>query len=157
MGHCEEPHIRVDIFFEATLELSFDKECVSIVIPLISLSILHNIDIVQRNDDQHEKFTIRVHEHQIFVIEKLPSLMVATILDPRFECKYLNSNEADIAVTEQCPLSFLTESEVSMQSSRSTDNADVSSASAKCESQAHTLSERKDSVLPVGAIITTQC
>lgn len=78
-------------------------------------------------------------------LKKLPSLMVATILDPRFESKYLNSNELDIAVTEL--ISFLTESEVSMQSSRSTDNDNdnISSTSTTCVSQAHHIQQEKES------------
>ncbi|KAL3278967.1 hypothetical protein HHI36_016485, partial [Cryptolaemus montrouzieri] len=80
---------------------------------------------------------------------KLPLLMVATILDPRFKSEYLNSNEVDIAVTEQ--IYFLIESEVSMQSSRSTDNdnANVSSASNTCVSQPHHIKHEKESVSDV--------
>ncbi|KAK9876459.1 hypothetical protein WA026_012773 [Henosepilachna vigintioctopunctata] len=73
--------------------------------------------------------------------------MVATILDPRFKSKYLNSNEADIAATEL--IFFLTESEVSMQSFRSTDNANVSSSSTTCVSQAHHIQQEKGSLWDV--------
>lgn len=40
-------------------------------------------------------------------LKRHPSLIAATILDPRFKFKYLNSDEVDIAMTEI--ISFLTE------------------------------------------------
>lgn len=87
-------------------------------------------------------------------LKKLPSLMVATILDPRFKSKNLNSNEVDIAVTEL--ISFLNESEVSMQSSHSTDNAYVSWALTTCVSQAHRIQQEKESLWDVHDIKSSQ-
>lgn len=69
--------------------------------------------------------------------------MLATILNLRFKSKYLNSNKVDIAVTE---LTFLTKSEVSMQSSHSTDNANVSTT---CVSQAYHIQQEKESLWDV--------
>ncbi|CAG9563758.1 unnamed protein product [Danaus chrysippus] len=83
-------------------------------------------------------------------VKKLPSLMVATILDPRFKSMYLNSNEVDIVVTEL--ISFLTESEGNKKSSRNTDNdnANVSVASTStCVPQAHSIQQEKESLWDV--------
>lgn len=137
-------------FYEATLELSFDNACISIVIPLISL-LNRKLQVRCESDNEmmtnmknslYESMNIRFSS-----LKKLPSLMVATILDPRFKSKYLNSNEVDIAVTEL--ISFLTESEDSMQSSRSTDNANDSSASTTCVSQTHHIQQKKESLWDV--------
>lgn len=134
----------LSFFYEATLELSFDNACISIVIPLISL-LDRKLQVLCESDNEmmtnmknslFESMNVRFSS-----LKKFPSLMVATILDPRFKSKYLNSNEVDIAVTEL--ISFLTEPEVSMLSSPSTDNANDSSASTTCVSQAqHTQQEK---------------
>ncbi|XP_035430864.2 zinc finger BED domain-containing protein 4-like [Spodoptera frugiperda] len=137
-------------FYEATLELSFDNACISIVIPLISL-LNRKLQVRCESDNEmmtnmknslYESMNIRFSS-----LKKLPSLMVTTILDPRFKSKYLNSNEVDIAVTEL--ISFLTKSEDSMQSSRSTDNANDSSASTTCVSQTHHIQQKKESLWDV--------
>lgn len=134
-------------FYEVTLELSFDNACISIVIPLISL-LNRKLQVRCESDNEmmtnmknslYESMNIRFSS-----LKRLPSLMVATILDPRFKSKYLNSNEMDIAITEL--ISFLTEPEVSMLSSRNTDNANVSSASTTCVSPAHHTQQEKESI-----------
>lgn len=137
-------------FYEATLDLSFDNACISIVIPLISL-LNRKLQVRCETDNGmmtnmknalYESMNTRFSS-----LKKLPSLMVATILDPRFKSKYLNSNELDIAVAEL--ISFLTEPEVSMLSHRSTDNANVSSASSTCVSQAEHTQQEKESLWDV--------
>ncbi|CAH2103208.1 unnamed protein product [Euphydryas editha] len=97
-------------FHEATLDLSFSDACISIVIPLISL-LSRKVQVRCSSDDEmmtnmknslYETLNIKFS-----FIKKNTSLMVATMLDPRFKSKYLNSNEVDLAITEI--VSFLTE------------------------------------------------
>ncbi|KAL3274881.1 hypothetical protein HHI36_019663, partial [Cryptolaemus montrouzieri] len=74
-------------------------------------------------------------------LKKLRSLIVATISDSRFKSDNINSNEVDIAGIEQ--MSFLTESEVSMQSSRRTDNDDANGTPVQLHAQAYYIKQEK--------------
>ncbi|XP_044751633.1 zinc finger BED domain-containing protein 4-like [Coccinella septempunctata] len=90
-------------FYEATLDLSFDSACISVVIPLISLL---NRKLQTRSENESEdmrNMKTRLHEsmNQRFAyIKGHPALITSTLLDPRFKNLYLNSDEVDIATKE---------------------------------------------------------
>lgn len=143
----------LSFFYEATLELSFDNACISIVIPLISL-LNRKLQVRYESDNEMmTKMKNSLYEsmnNRFSSVKKLPSLMVATLLDPRFKSKYLNSNEVDIAVTEL--ISFLTESEGNKKSSRTTDNDNANDSVAStstCVPQAHSIQQEKESLWDV--------
>lgn len=90
-------------FYEATLDLSYGDASISIVIPLISLL---NRKLQTRDDNDNDAVTLmkkQLHEsmNKIFAYVKgHPLLITATLLDPRFKSKYLNSDEIDIVIDQ---------------------------------------------------------
>lgn len=90
-------------FHEATLDLSSDNTCISIIIPLISLL---NRKLLSRDDDENEEVANmkkQLHDclnKRFAYIKGHPSLIISTLLDPRFKSKYLTSDEVDIGIKE---------------------------------------------------------
>lgn len=90
-------------FYEATLNLSFDNACISIIIPLI---LLLNRKLQSRDDNENEEVANmkkKLHDYlnkRFAYIKGHPSLIISTSLDPRFKSKYLTSDEVDIGIKE---------------------------------------------------------
>ncbi|CAH1997700.1 unnamed protein product [Acanthoscelides obtectus] len=90
-------------FYEATLDLSLNDACISIIIPLISLL---NRKLQARMENEDEGMTMtknRLYEtmnQRMSLLKEHPSLIAATLLDPRFKSKYLTPNAVDIGITE---------------------------------------------------------
>ncbi|CAH2010671.1 unnamed protein product [Acanthoscelides obtectus] len=93
-------------FYEATLDLSLNDACISIIIPLISLL---NRKLQARMENEDEGMTMtknRLYEtmnQRMSLLKEHPSLIAATLLDPRFKSKYLTTNAVDIGITEIVP------------------------------------------------------
>lgn len=84
-------------FYEATLELSFDNACVFLITPLLSL-LNRKLQSQDGQDDDDDSKVIHMKKimclnKRFAYIKNQPSLMCATLLDPRFKLKYLNSVE----------------------------------------------------------------
>lgn len=90
-------------FYEATLDLSYGDASISIVIPLISLL---NRKLQTRDDNDNDAVTLmkkQLHESmnkRFAYVKGHPLLITATLLDPRFKSKYLNSDEIDIVIDQ---------------------------------------------------------
>ncbi|RVE41806.1 hypothetical protein evm_013553 [Chilo suppressalis] len=90
-------------FYEATLELSFDNACISIVIPLISML---NRKLQTQSENEAEACINMKHalleslNNRFSFVKGHPLLMAATLLDPRFKSKYISTDEVNIATNE---------------------------------------------------------
>ena len=101
-------------FYEATLDLSYDNACISIIIPIISLlnrKLQIEDDAIPNEKEEliNMKKNLQVSLNKRFAfIKDHPLLITASLLDPRFKNKYLTSYEVEIGVKEI--VNFLTES-----------------------------------------------
>lgn len=92
-------------FYEATLQLSFDDACISIIIPLISL-LNRKLQIRWEAENENQiisKMKNALHESlnsRFSFVKGHPLLLAATLLDPRFKSKYLTADDVNIATTE---------------------------------------------------------
>ena len=90
-------------FCEATLDLSYNDARISIIIPLLSL-LNRKLQVRCENEDETvANMRSALHESlnkKFSYVKGHPSLMAATLLDPRFKSKYLTSDEVDIAMSE---------------------------------------------------------
>ncbi|CAK1589244.1 unnamed protein product [Parnassius mnemosyne] len=115
-------------FYEATLDLSFDDASISIVIPLISL-LTRTLQVRSENENEimiNMKNSLYDSLNTRFsYIKRQTSLMAATILNPRFKSKHLNSDELDLAMSEI--ISFLTDYNNNSALFRGTDNVSLMS------------------------------
>jgi len=75
-------------FYEATLDLSFDNACISIIIPLISL-LNRKLQIRDENEsDVMRNMKTQLHEsmnRRFAYVKTHSALITATLLDPRFK------------------------------------------------------------------------
>lgn len=107
--------IVLKFFYEATLDLSYDNACISIIIPLISLL---NRKLQSRDENENEKvinMKKQLHDclnKRFAYVKGHPSLITSTLLDPRFKSKYLTSDEVDIGVKEILNFLNMQQSEV---------------------------------------------
>nr|XP_022903539.1 zinc finger BED domain-containing protein 4-like [Onthophagus taurus] len=98
-------------FYQATLEISSDLSCVSVVIPLLAmlngkLTPIQNIQSFNDQEDDNEnenhaetmksKLLDALNQRFSFVKSCLP-LITATLIDPRFKTKYLSESEVNSA------------------------------------------------------------
>jgi len=88
-------------FYAATLELSADDACISIMIPLVAMlqeklsTTTEDIGLLQM------KAALRDSLHRRFApLKSLPPVATATILDPRFKDTYFDAPEKTAAVDE---------------------------------------------------------
>ena len=88
-------------FYAATLELSSDDACISVVVPLTAMllgklqSTGEDRGLLQLKAALHDSMNRRfVH------IKREPHIIVATLLDPRFKDAYFNAEETSAAESE---------------------------------------------------------
>lgn len=100
-------------FYEATLDISNDDACISLIIPLIAmLNSKHQATNDERNNDTISRLKHKLLKslNKRFAYVKNSTLLItATLLDPRFKTNYLTSDEIESAKKEI--ISFLSKQE----------------------------------------------
>lgn len=88
-------------FYQATVEISSDDACVSVVVPLIAML---RGKMQSTSDDRgllQMKAALRDAINRRFAyISTAPHILAATLLDPRFKQAYLSNDESAVAKTE---------------------------------------------------------
>ncbi|XP_011883029.1 PREDICTED: zinc finger BED domain-containing protein 4-like [Vollenhovia emeryi] len=90
-------------FYEATLDISRDDACVSLIIPLITMLT----GKLQPTDDDDDDTILKMKQKlleslnkRFAYIKNSTLLITATLLDPRFKTKYLTPDEIEIGKKE---------------------------------------------------------
>lgn len=83
-------------FYEATNEISTENSCVSLIIPILAI-LVKKLELPEKDDDLWRiKATIRnAIKWHFDTYKKNPSLIAATLLDPRFKEMYLDAAERE--------------------------------------------------------------
>jgi hypothetical protein len=88
-------------FYEATVEISSDDACISVVVPLIAML---RGKMQSTSDDRgllQMKAALRDAINRRFAyVSTAPHVLAATLLDPRFKLAYFSSHESSVAKTE---------------------------------------------------------
>jgi len=85
-------------FYDATLEISHDDACISVVIPIVSLLLAklqaagEDVGLLQMKAALRDAVNKRFSS-----VKSEPNLTAATLLDPRFKDMYFSSHEKDTA------------------------------------------------------------
>jgi len=88
-------------FYDATIELSSDDACVSVIIPLIAMLSAKMESAPEDRGLLQMKAALRDSmKRRIAYYRKLPSVIAATLLDPRFKDLYFRSEESKAAQDE---------------------------------------------------------
>lgn len=132
-------------FYDATLEISSDKTCISVMIPMTTM-LLSKLEI--RPEDrglQQLKAALRDAMNRRFDFVKKTSVTVAaTLLDPRFKDAYFNSQEKADAVAEV--MNFLRSVDADANSNKVQPPSSSSSPVAATASQSSTLWDEHDNM-----------
>ena len=84
-------------FYDATLEISHDDACISVVIPIVSMLLVKLQAVEAAAEDVgllRMKVALRNAMNKRFAnVKSEPNLTAATLLDPRFKDMYFSSQE----------------------------------------------------------------
>jgi len=90
-------------FYEATVEISSDQTCLSVMVPMVTM-LLGKVQARPEPTDrglQQLKAALRDAIQRRFAFARTtPAIVVATLLDPRFKDEYFNSQEKSSAMAE---------------------------------------------------------
>ncbi|XP_075149235.1 zinc finger BED domain-containing protein 4-like [Haematobia irritans] len=83
------------ILYQAWLDINSDASCVSLIIPLLTML---NAKFEPKSGEPHEllhlKQSLKAHLNQSFAfVHQTSSLIIATLMDPRFKMRYLTENQ----------------------------------------------------------------
>ncbi|KAI8115141.1 Zinc finger BED domain-containing protein 4 [Lucilia cuprina] len=87
--------ILLKIFYQAWIDLNSEAACVSLIIPLLTmLNSKLELKLTDSTDLQYYKKSLKSQLNQYFAFaHQSSSLIIATLLDPRFKMRYLNEQQ----------------------------------------------------------------
>jgi len=81
-------------FYDATLEISHDDACISVVIPLVTVLRSKMLSTTVDNGLKQMKAALRdAMDRRFGAVKSEPNLLAATLLDPRFKGMYFSQQE----------------------------------------------------------------
>jgi hypothetical protein len=94
----ERVNVLLKPFYDATLEISRDDACISVVIPLVTLLLTKMQTTTEDQGLKQMKAALRdAIDRRFGSMKTVPNLLAATLLDPRFKDMYFSKQEKDAA------------------------------------------------------------